>query len=186
MDVRCHGTGPITADAAFTSDFAIPDDIPMQNLVNMVEIERRSMDVRPGMRHKYMPLRFDPATGARQVGGRYLFDTWKNAVEYNTFTSKELEFEPGVKFWDRPFFLGVDRHIWRVTGAHDFTPLATTHYTNRFERWTYTGDNLERQLEQVWPIVLQNAGRQGLASTDRIGGAVPARRAGRGEGLRPH
>jgi hypothetical protein len=116
MDVRCYGTGPITADAAFTSDFAIPDDIPTQNLVNMVEIERRSMDVRPGMRHKYMPLRFDPATGARQVGGRYLFDTWKNAVEYNTFTSKELEFEPGVKFWDRPFFLGVDRHIWRVTG----------------------------------------------------------------------
>jgi hypothetical protein len=164
MDIRCYGTGPITADAAFTSDFAIPDDIPMQNLVSMVEIERRSMDVRPGMRHKYMPLRFDPATGARQVGGRYLFDTWENAVEYNTFTSKELEFEPGVKFWDRPFFLGVDRHIWRVTGAHDFTPLATTHFTNRFERWMYTGDNLERQLEQVWPIVRENAGRQGLAS----------------------
>jgi hypothetical protein len=75
MDIRGYGTGPITADAAFTSDFAIPDDIPMQSLINMLEIERRSMDVRPGMRHKYTPLRFDPATGARQVGGRYLFDT---------------------------------------------------------------------------------------------------------------
>ena len=136
----------------------------MQSLVDMVETERRSMDVRPGMRHKYMPLRFDPATGARQVGGRYLFDTWDNAVAYNTFTSTELEFEPGVKFWDRPFFLGVDRHIWRVAGACDFTPLATTHYASRFERWTYTGGNVERLLEPLWPTVRENAGWQGLAS----------------------
>ena len=164
MDIRGYGTGPITVDAAFTSDFAIPDDISMQNLVDMVEIERRSMDVRPGMRHKYTPLRFDPATGARQVGGRYLFDTWETAVDYNTFTSEELEFEPGVKFWDRPFFLGVDRHSWRVTGAHDFTPLATTHYTCRFERWLYTGGNAERLLAPVWPTVCENAERHGLAS----------------------
>jgi hypothetical protein len=165
MDIRGYQTGPVTVDAAFTSDFAIPDDIPMQHLVNMLEIERRSMDVRPGMRHKYTPLRFDPATGTRQVGGRYLFRTWQDAVDYNTFTSEELEFEPGVTFWDRPFFLGVDRHIWRVTGAHEFTPLATTHYTNRFERWTYTGENPERLLEQVWPTVRESAGRQDLASS---------------------
>lgn len=164
MDVRGYETGPITAEAAFTADFAIPDDIPIQHLVDMVEIERRSMDVRPGMRHKYTPLRFDPATGARQVGGRYLFDTWEHAVEYNAFTSTELEFEPGVKFWDRPFFLGVDRHLWRVIGAHDFTPLATTHYTNRLERWTYTGKNVEQLLKRAWPTVREDAGRQGLAS----------------------
>jgi hypothetical protein len=164
MDIRGYGPGPIAADAAFTADFAIPDDIPTQNLVNMVEFERRSMDVRPGMRHKYTPLRFDPATGARQVGGRYLFETWENAADYNTFTTKELEFEPGVKFWDRPFFLGVDRHVWRVTGAHDFTPLATTHYASRLERWTYAGENVQRLLEQAWPAVREDAGRQGLAS----------------------
>jgi hypothetical protein len=163
MDIRGYATGPIAADAAFTADFAVPGDIPMQHLVDMVEDERRSMDVRPGMRHKYTPLRFDPATGARQVGGRYLFDTWDNAVDYNTFTSKDLEFEPGVKFWDRPFFLGVDRHIWRVTGAYDFTPLAT-HYVSRFERWTYTGRNVERLLEPLWPTVRENAGWRGLAS----------------------
>jgi hypothetical protein len=162
MDIRGYGTGPITADAAFTSDFAIPDDIPMQNLVDMVEIERRTMDVRPGMRHKYMPLRFDPASGVRQVGGRYLFDTWHDAVDYNTFTSKDLEFEPGVKFWDRPFFLGVDRHVWRVTGAYDFAPLAT-HYVSRLERWRYTGGNPQRLLEAAWPTVRENA-RWRLAS----------------------
>jgi hypothetical protein len=188
MDVRGYGAGPITADAAFTSDFAIPDDIPMQSLVDMVEIERRSMDVRPGMRHKYTPLRFDPATGARQVGGRYLFDTWDNAVDYNAFTSDELEFEPGVKFWDRPFFLGVDRYIWRVTGAYDFTPLAT-HYVNRFERWTHTGGSAERLLEPLWPTVRENAAWQGLASVwllyqpeqEQIGILTVAAKAGGGD-----
>jgi hypothetical protein len=163
MDIRGYGAGPIAVHAAFTSDFAIPDDIPVQSLVDMVEIERRSMDVRPGMRQKYMPLRFDPASGARQVGGRYLFDTWDNAIGYNTFTGEELEFEPGVKFWDRPFFLGVDRHVWRVTGAYDFAPLAT-HFASRFERWTYTGLNPERLLQPLWPTVCENAAWQGLAS----------------------
>ncbi|WP_046502900.1 hypothetical protein [Streptomyces odonnellii] len=82
IDIRGYETGPVAAEAAFTSDFALPDGIPMQRLVDMVETERRTMDVRPGMRHKYIPLRFDPATGARQVGGRYLFDTWDDPVDY--------------------------------------------------------------------------------------------------------
>jgi hypothetical protein len=68
-----------------------------------------------------------------------------------------------VKFWDRPFFLGIDRHTWRVTGAYDFAPLAT-HYVNRLERWTYTGGNPQRLLEAAWPTVRENAGWQGLAS----------------------
>ncbi|MYT29655.1 MULTISPECIES: hypothetical protein [unclassified Streptomyces] len=96
----------------------------VQRLVDLLEIERRSMDVRPGMRHKYTPLRYAPVTGAPQIGGRYLFDTWENVRDYEQFTSQELEFEPGVKFWDRPFFLGVDRRLWRVAGAEDFLPLA--------------------------------------------------------------
>jgi hypothetical protein len=69
----------------------------------MIEIERRTMDVWPGMRQKYVPLRFDPAIGARQIGGRYLFDTWENALLYDRFTSVEVAFKPGAEFWDRPF-----------------------------------------------------------------------------------
>jgi hypothetical protein len=164
MDVRGYRTGPIPAEAAFTSDFAIPDDIPLQSLMDMVEIERRSMDVRPGMRHKYTPLRFDPATGVRQVGGRYLFDTWEDALDYDRFTTSELEFEPGVKFWDRPFFLNVDRHNWRVTGAHDFTPMATSHDVSRLERWTYRGADPSSALATAWPAVRADAEAQGLAS----------------------
>jgi len=165
MEILGYDTGPIACRAAFTSDFAVPADMPVQQLVNNVENERPSMDIRPGMRHKYMPLRFDPATGAHQVGGRYLFDSWDDVMDYVRFTSTELEFEPGVKFWDRPFFSGVDKHAWHVAGAHDFTPIASTHYVNRLERFTYTGADVEGRLAAVWPAICEAAEAQRLAST---------------------
>ncbi|MFC7307162.1 hypothetical protein ACFQVC_23400 [Streptomyces monticola] len=162
-----YPVGPIRAAAAFTSDFEIPGDLPVQRLVDMLETERRSMDVHPGMRHKYTPLRHAPVTGAPQIGGRYLFDTWADVRDYDRFTSQELEFEPGVKFWDRPFFRGVDRRLWRVTGAEDFLPLATSHHVNRFERWTVTGSGTASTadlLARVWPQLRDRARSLGLSS----------------------
>jgi hypothetical protein len=130
----------------------------------MIETERQSMDIRPGMRNKYTPLRFDSATGTRQVGGRYIFDTWEDVLDYDRFTSSELEFERGVKFWDRPFFLDVDRHNWRLAGAHDFTPMASTHHVSRLERWAYHEGDAASALAVVWPKVRADAEAQGLAS----------------------
>jgi NADPH:quinone reductase len=164
MQILGYDAGPIRCRAAFTSDFAVPADMPIQQLVNNVENERPSMDIRRGMRHKYLPLRFDPATGAHLVGGRYLFDSWDDVVDYVSFTSNELEFEPGVKFWDRPFFLGIDKRAWHVVGAHDFTPLASTHYVNRLERFTYTGADIRGRLAAVWPTISEAAATQRLAS----------------------
>jgi NADPH:quinone reductase len=164
MDILGYDAGPIACRAAFTSDFTVPADMPIQQLVNNVENERPSMDIRPGMRHKYMPLRFDPATGAHLVGGRYLFDSWEHVVDYLEFTSTELEFEPGVKFWDRPFFTGIDKHAWHVAGAHDFIPMANTHYFNRLERFTYTGDYVAERLATLWPTLRGAAETQDLAS----------------------
>jgi NADPH2:quinone reductase len=164
MHVLGYDTGPIKCRAAFTSDFAVPADMPIQQLVNNVENERPSMDIRPGMRHKYMPLRFDPATGAHLVGGRYLFDNWDDVVDYVRFTSTELEFEPGVKFWDRRFFLGIDKHAWHVVGAQDFTPMAGTHYVNRLERFSYTGADAQNRLAEAWSKIGEAAETQGLAS----------------------
>jgi hypothetical protein len=164
MDIVGYETGSIPCQAAFTSDFTVPADMPIQQLVNNLENERPSMDVRPGMRHKYMPLRFDSATGAHLVGGRYLFDSWEHVVDYLRFTSTELEFEPGVKFWDRPFFTGIDKRAWRVAGAHDFTPMGSTHYVNRLERFTYNGDHIAERLEALWPTLRDAAEAQQLAS----------------------
>jgi NADPH:quinone reductase len=164
MQILGYDVGPIMCQAAFTSDFAVPTDMPIQQLVNNVENERPSMDIRRGMRHKYLPLRFDPATGAHLVGGRYLFDSWGDVMDYVNFTSNELEFEPGVKFWDRPLFVGIDKRAWHVVGAHDFTPLASTHYVNRLERCTYTGADIRGRLIAVWPTICEAAATQRLAS----------------------
>jgi hypothetical protein len=164
MTILNYPVGPINAKAAFTSDFPVAAQVEIQTLVNMQEIERRSMDVRPGMRHKYMPLSYDRVTGALVTGGRYLFDTWDNVVDYGRFTSEELEFEPGVKFWSRPFFLNVDRHMWHVSGAHDFKPMATSHHINRFERWSVESADMAHVLADAWPSIRDAAEAAGLSS----------------------
>ncbi|MGJ4945579.1 hypothetical protein ACQR1W_33810 [Bradyrhizobium sp. HKCCYLS1011] len=156
MNVIGYETGPIACRAAFTADFEMAAGLSLQQIITNLEVGRKIMDVRPGMRHKYTPLRFDPATGIRQIGGRYLFDTWKNVVDYLRFTSEELELEPGVTFWDRPFFIGVDKHAWHVIGAHDFTPMPT-HYANRFERFAYANDASTEILQALWPSIRETA-----------------------------
>lgn len=164
MDIRDYPTGRIAAEAAFTSDFDLPGDLSVQQIAGLAEGDRPAMDGRPGMHHKYLPLRTDEALGVNQVGGRYLFDTWENAVAYGRFTD-ELELEPGVTFWNRPFFSHVDRHVWRVAGAHDLRPLASAHHVSRLERWAYPGqEGADRVLEGVWPAVLEESSAHGLAS----------------------
>lgn len=164
VEIRGYDIGPINAKAGFTSDITLSADITPQNLIDMVERERPNMDIRPGMRHKYTPLRFDPATGNLYNGGRYLFDTWENVLDYNHYTNEVLEPEPGVKFWTRPSFVHVDKHYWRVTGAHDFKPLATAHHINRFERHAYANQNVAELLTRAWPAIRDDAQKQGLSS----------------------
>ena len=163
MNVIGYEAGPIACKAAFTADFDMATALSLQQIVTNLEVGRKVMDVRPGMRHKYTPLRFDPATGIHQIGGRYLFETWENVIDYLRFTSEELELEPGVKFWDRPFFIGVDKHAWHVIGAYDFTPMAT-HYANRFERFAYTGEISTDDLHALWPRLREAAEGRNLAS----------------------
>jgi hypothetical protein len=163
MNVIGYETGPIACKAAFTADFEVAAALSLQQIITNLEVGRKVMDVRPGMRHKYTPLRFDPATGMHQIGGRYLFETWENVVDYIRFTTEELELEPGVKFWDRPFFIGVDKHAWHVIGAHDFAPMAT-HYANRLERFAYTGEISANDLQALWPLLREAAERENLAS----------------------
>lgn len=84
-------------------------------------------------------------------------------MDYVRFTSSELEFEPGTKFWDRPFFSNIDKRAWRVVGAHDFTPLAT-HYVSRFERFAYDVETAMAALQAAWPSVRDAAEAGGRAA----------------------
>ena len=59
MEILGHNTGPFVCRGGFTSDFDVPAYMPIQPLVNDAENERPTMDTRPGIRHKYTPLRID-------------------------------------------------------------------------------------------------------------------------------
>jgi len=163
MDILGYEVGPVACEAAFIADFEISNTIALQHMINKIDSDRQKMDVKQGMRSKYVPLRFDPATGAHQIGGRYLFEQWDDVLEYMRFTTEELEFEPRVKFWDRPFFSNIDKRAWHVVGVHEFAPLVT-HYVSRFERFTYNAAKSSKELEAAWPTVRAAAQAEGLAS----------------------
>ena len=162
VEVRGYPIGPVVAGGAFTADFALPGVVDSQTLANILESDRRLMDVRPGMRNKYTPLRFDPATGAQLMGGRYLFDTYANALDYERWTTEEFSPEPGSRFWDR--FGGVEKHTWKVAGAHDYKPMAEAHHVVRFERYICSPANLDDHLGSAWPILQKEADRRDLSS----------------------
>lgn len=167
--IKGYDIGPIPMEAAFTSDFPLAAGIgaaDVQDIVDKQEVERRVMDVRPGMYAKYMPSRIDEAAGRHYTGGRYLFETWADVLDYERFTSQELEFEPGVKFWSRPFFQNVERFVWRVAGAHNFLPL-DAHHVSRFERFRYSVDtaaDAEAALLRAWDSVRDEAQARGNAA----------------------
>ena len=70
MDVRGYPTGPIDAKGAFTSEIDLPPVIKPGPLNTLAEVDRPHFVDQPGMRHKYLPLRHDPATGALLVNPR--------------------------------------------------------------------------------------------------------------------
>ncbi|QIB44433.1 hypothetical protein [Streptomyces aureoverticillatus] len=161
--IKGYEVGPIPMEAAFTSDFPLAQGVGVQEIVDKQEVERRVMDVRPGMYAKYMPSRIEEGgAGTHFTGGRYLFETWDDVLDYERFTSEELEFEPGVKFWSRPFFLNVERFVWRVAGAHNFLPLEE-HHVSRFERFRYEGD-ADLAVERAWASLRDEAEARGLGA----------------------
>ena len=114
------------------------------------------------MRHKYLPLRHDPATGAISSGGRYLFRGYEDATRYSDFLEAKVFPSEETTFWKRPFFFNTVRFPWRVTGAHDLAPI-TTHDLSRFERYSVPDAKLEAHLPELFPAFLEAARRLDLA-----------------------
>src|SRR5262245_14506929 len=90
MDVRGYPTGPIDAKGAFTSEIDLPPIIKPGELNTLAEVDRPNLVDQPGMRHKYLPLRHDPATGAISTGGRYLFRGYEDATSTATFLRRRF------------------------------------------------------------------------------------------------
>jgi hypothetical protein len=162
MDVRGYPTGPIDAKGAFTSEIDLPPIIKPGPLNTLAEEDRPHLVDRPGMRHKYLPLRHDPATGAISTGGRYLFCAYEDATKYRDFLEAKVFPGEQTTFWKRSFFFNTVRFAWRVIGAHDLAPI-TTHDLNRFERYSASDAKFEARLPELFPAFLEAARRLGLA-----------------------
>ena len=163
MDVHGYPTGPIDAKGAFTSEIDLPPMIKPGPLNTLAESDRPHLVDHPGMRHKYLPLRHDPATGAISSGGRYLFRGYEDATKYRDFLEAKVFPSEQTTFWKRPFFFNTVRFAWRVTGAHDLAPI-TTHDLNRFERYSVPADaKFEAHLPELFPALLEAARRLDLA-----------------------
>jgi hypothetical protein len=119
MDVRGYPTGPIDAKGAFTSEIDLPPVIKPGEVNTVAEADRPHLVDQPGMRHKYLPLRHDPATGAISTGGRYLFRGYEDATKYRDFLESKVFpnlLEASVLLQHRPVRLARD---WRSRSRSD-------------------------------------------------------------------
>jgi hypothetical protein len=162
MNVRGYSTGPIDAKGAFTSEIDLPPVIKPGPLNTLAEQDRPHFVDRQGMRHKYLPLRHDPATGAISTGGRYLFRGYEDATRYRDFLEAKVFPGEQTTFWKRPFFFNTIRFVWRVTGAHDIAPIST-HDLSRFERYSVPDAKFEARLPELFSAFLKAARRLDLA-----------------------
>nr|XP_036586506.1 uncharacterized protein CTRU02_03891 [Colletotrichum truncatum]KAF6796913.1 hypothetical protein CTRU02_03891 [Colletotrichum truncatum] len=159
--VKGYSVGDIQAQAAFTSEIEINGHPSLQDFVNFQDVHRKVMDARPGMYLKYLPHQFDVVNGQLRTGGAYLFDTHENAADYWDWTTNIFEVdEPKVKFWSQPLFKASKRFIWQVIGATNFGPVEY-HAVGRFQRWTYDGANVEKELQRIYPELKRKAEEQG-------------------------
>src|SRR5215472_4350928 len=162
MDVLGYPIGPIDAKGAFTSEIDLPRIIKPGPLNTVAEEDRPHIVDQPGMRHKYLPLRHDPATGTISSGGHYLFRNYDDATKFRDFLEEKVFPGEQTTFWKRPFFNKTVRFAWRVTGAHDLAPI-TTHDLNRFERYSVPDAKFEARLPELFSAFLEAARRLDLA-----------------------
>src|SRR5215207_8832007 len=158
-DERGPRPGNIQARGAFTCDFTIPGNSPL-DVAPVIERDRMYMAARPGFQRKQIPLRFDNATGDLLSGGRYLFDTRQQAEAYKSWAVDEFALD-GTLFFDRPYFLNRDCRAWRVIGAHNFGGLERQ-VVLRTERWSVPDDGQMHTLKQRWPLIMAAASERGL------------------------
>jgi hypothetical protein len=119
------------------------------------------MTARPGFLRKFIPLRSDPATGNFLTGGRYLFRTAQDARQYQTWLWHDYV-RDGVAFFDRPFFLNPECHVWDVVGVADLAPYDEHQVVLRTERFRVPAASQDTRLAARWSQILAEARRRRL------------------------
>ncbi|MCA1814706.1 MAG: hypothetical protein LC624_12300, partial [Halobacteriales archaeon] len=156
--------GDVGAGGAFTCDFGLPLDFPLDQAGPLIERDRMYMAARPGMLLKHIPILPDPAHQEVLAGGRYLFDTAEHAAQYLAWVRGDFVLD-GVHFLQRPYFLHPDCHAWVAAGAAEFQgPEAQV--AMRTWHWQARGTPAEVRaaLDAAWPGLRSDALAAGMSA----------------------
>lgn len=155
--------GPIPVEGCVFDDFLLTDHLPAHEAPAIIERDRLIMSARPGFNRKLLPLRVEKDTGSVYCGGRYLLDTYENAVAFSDWCANEFEID-GVLILERPDFADVTTQVYRVIGAHDFKDIHTSQIAYRTEIWKTSDKGVEHKLVNIWPGLRDRAGEEDKAS----------------------
>jgi hypothetical protein len=163
VNARTHQPGPIACEGAAFDDFRLTDHLPPQAAPAVIERDRLHMAARPGFERKLLPLRVEPGSGTAYSGGRYLLDTYAQAVAFCDWVANEFELD-GVPILERPDFADVTAHVWRVLGAYDFKPLRSAQHVYRTEIWKLQHARAGDRLANRWASLRDRAAEAGRSA----------------------
>ncbi|KAF5019233.1 hypothetical protein F66182_8774 [Fusarium sp. NRRL 66182] len=159
-----YGVGPVDAKGAFTAEIRITARVGLQDIWHSQYAGSQVMGKRPGMYIKYLPTKYHQISGDMLTGGAYLFDTFENANKYEDWTTHGFKVgDPETTYWKQPLFTSVDAWVWKVIGAHNFTPV-DQHGIGRLQRWSYHHVGVESILTQLYPLLKDAAESRGAGS----------------------
>lgn len=160
---NAHEPGPIDAKGAFFDDFLLTDHLPPETAPVAIERDRPVMSARPGFDRKLLPLRVEPETHVAYCGGRYLFDTYENAVAFGNWVKNDFVID-GTPFMEQPSFANITAEYWHVAGAHDFKDVRREQTAMRVERFALSPGQTTLAFRNQYEMLRDRAKAAGYAS----------------------
>ncbi|MBT7951513.1 MAG: hypothetical protein HN764_07805, partial [Gammaproteobacteria bacterium] len=162
MSKSNYGIGPIDVAACRTSVMLLKS-APPEQVIGLIEIDRKIMAQHPGLYLKLLPLYMDSETSPVKTGGAYLFDSYENAVSFDRWLMNDLVVD-GVAYTQRDVLLEMTSKAWHVVGAHNLKDLYTQQTIMRVEDWTAPTACTSERLAAEWESLLDKAKNAGYSA----------------------
>src|SRR5258707_15218787 len=115
----------------------------------------------PGLVAFSPALGHTPVSDVSPAGGDFLSRTARAARQYQTWLWNDFVLD-GVAFFDRPFFLNPECHVWDVVGVADLAPYDEHQVVLRTERFRVPATSQDPLLAASWSDILPETRRRGL------------------------
>ena len=157
-----YGIGPIDVAACRTSVMLLKP-APPEQVIGLIETDRKIMAQHPGLYLKLLPLYMDSETSPVKTGGAYLFDTYENAVSFDRWLMNDLVVDD-VAYTQRDILLEMTSKAWQVVGAHNLKDLYTQQTIMRVEEWKAPTACTPERLAAEWESLLDKAKNAGYSA----------------------